>query len=108
MHSVYLHSAHVAGFAASRPSSGDVVAAALVGATYLLAFALTVIVAVAAARHDHIDESEGDSGSDGGGGGGGEGGRGGPNRPGPLPDDPVWWPEFERQFADYVTAPIRR
>ena len=22
-------------------------------------------------------------------------------------DDPVWWPEFERQFADYVTSTTR-
>jgi hypothetical protein len=35
----------------------------------------------------------------GSGGGGGPRLPGGPSQPG---GDPTWWPEFERQFADYV------
>ena len=40
-------------------------------------------------------------GADGDNGGGGRGGGGGGGR-GPKPDPgPSWWPEFERQFAEY-------
>ena len=49
------------------------------------------------ARHSQEDD-DGDSGS---------GGGGGPRRPTPPPrpgGDPVWWPEFERQFAAYVRS----
>jgi hypothetical protein len=38
------------------------------------------------------------------GGGGGPGGGGPPPDPPPQPDGPVWWPEFERQFAEYVAT----
>src|ERR1700712_4813522 len=38
-----------------------------------------------------------DSGSDGGGGGGGR-------PPKPRPPGPPWWPEFERDFAEYVAG----
>jgi hypothetical protein len=48
---------------------------------------------------DRRDGGEGDSGP----GGGGGPGRGGPDHPGPGGGDPTWWPEFERQFAEYVT-----
>jgi hypothetical protein len=37
----------------------------------------------------------------GGGGGGGQRRRRDPRRP-PPPPDPICWPEFERQFAEYV------
>jgi hypothetical protein len=41
------------------------------------------------------------------GGGGGSGRRGDPPPPvGPPDCDPEWWPEFERQFAAYVTRQL--
>jgi hypothetical protein len=43
----------------------------------------------------------GDDDTDFGGGGGG----GGPDAPRDPGGDPAWWPEFERQFADYANAP---
>jgi hypothetical protein len=55
-------------------------------------------------RHD-----DGPDDSDGG-GGGGPGGGGPPPDPPTPPDGPAWWPEFEREFADYVAnvvAPSR-
>ena len=53
------------------------------------------------ARHPRPsgEDDDGDSGS---GGGGGRRRPGRPPRPG---GDPVWWPEFERQFAAYVRSP---
>jgi len=33
-----------------------------------------------------------------------DGGSGGPPPGPPGPDGPVWWPEFERDFAAYVAA----
>src|ERR671935_3193292 len=46
-------------------------------------------------RHDDPDDSDGDGGS------------GGPPPGPPKPDGPAWWPEFERQFAAYVSAIAR-
>ncbi|HEY7630086.1 MAG TPA: hypothetical protein VH817_05265 [Thermoleophilaceae bacterium] len=45
-------------------------------------------------RHDDTDDS------------GEDGGSGGPPRPEPppTPDGPLWWPEFEREFAAHVAA----
>jgi hypothetical protein len=51
-------------------------------------------------------EDDGGDHDDGEGGGGG-GGRRGPRRPEPrpsLPDDPEWWPQFERDFAEYLNT----
>jgi hypothetical protein len=54
-----------------------------------------------ATRTGHSPEDEGGDAGSGGGGGG-------PHRPGRPPSpgggDPVWWPEFERQFAAYVRS----
>jgi hypothetical protein len=45
-------------------------------------------------RHDDSDDSDGNGGS------------GGPPPPDPPspPDGPLWWPEFEREFAAHVAA----
>ncbi len=47
-----------------------------------------------------------DDSDDGGGGGGGGRGPSAPRRPPPA--GPVWWPEFERQFADHVARLAER
>jgi hypothetical protein len=47
------------------------------------------------------DESEG---GDGPGGGGGSGPDGVEPNPNPHGSEPAWWPEFERQFADYTSS----
>jgi hypothetical protein len=47
------------------------------------------------------DESEG---GDGPGGGGGSGPGGVEPNPDPHGCEPAWWPEFERQFADYTSS----
>jgi hypothetical protein len=66
---------------------------------------LGVWLIVATGREDS-DEDGGDNGD--GEGGGGGGGRRGPRHPEPGPslpdDDPEWWPQFERDFADYLQA----
>ena len=49
------------------------------------------------ARRGHEDE-DGDPGS------GGGGGRRPPERPPSPGGDPVWWAEFERQFAAYLVS----
>ena len=61
-------------------------------AAVIIVFA-SMLVLLAWIRWDGPDEP----GPDRGGGGGGV-------RPpeGPSPDGPPWWPEFERQFAEYV------
>ena len=103
MHSASPHSTHLAGLAASH-SSGGGVAAVVVICLFLLSIAIPVMLLLWPWQPDHGDESDGDSGSDGG--WGGSGGRG-PRDPGPPLDEPRWWPEFERQFADYVTSTTR-
>ena len=88
-------------------TSGDAVRAgtrASSGVALVIAFVLVVTLSGLAiglvargASHDQEDDP-GDSGS---------GGGGGPRRPTPPPrpgDDPVWWPEFERQFVMYVRS----
>ena len=53
-------------------------------------------------RLDHASDSDDSgSGSDGGGGGGNMR-RKGPPRGSGGGGDPVWWPAFEREFAEYV------
>ncbi len=70
----------------------------------LLGVLFTLIVMFGQPPTDRRDGADGESGP----GGGGHGpGRGGPGGPSPEGGDPVWWPEFERQFADYVaSAPV--
>ena len=84
------------------PSAGQ--AAKLSGVVYLVPvlFVLAIMLAfvalmVWAARSDHGDDDEGEDGRRGGGGGGQRA-----PRP-PHPDgEPLWWPEFERQFEHYA------
>jgi hypothetical protein len=100
----YLHSGHFAGLAGNR-SPGGGVAAAFAIAACVVAFAIIVLLAVTSARRTTTDWQDGDLGpEDGGGGPSGDP----PSGPRPSGEDPLWWPEFEREFADYVTSDIRR
>ena len=63
---------------------------------------VTLIALFTEPAPDRRDSGEGDSGP----GGGGGPGRGGPDHPGPGGGDPAWWPEFERQFAEYITSEL--
>jgi hypothetical protein len=58
---------------------------------------------------DPLPDAEADDGSGPGGGGGGPGPGGAESDPrlGPPGSEPAWWPEFERQFADYTSAGAR-
>jgi hypothetical protein len=49
-------------------------------------------------KHHGPDDSGGNGGSR------GPGGSGGPPLGPHLPDDPSWWPVFEREFAAYVAG----
>jgi hypothetical protein len=80
--------------------------AAVAIAACLVAFAVSVMWTVRSVSRGYTNGIDGDSGSEGGGGGPGRGG--GPDRPLTDVDYPVWWPQFEREFADYVTSATRR
>jgi hypothetical protein len=73
--------------------SGPVVTALIV--TVVLALAVFVALMAWWARPGGSDES---------GGGGSGGGGGGGHPPAPRPPEPSWWPEFENDFAEYVTS----
>jgi hypothetical protein len=73
---------------------GGFLAVAIV-ACEMLALALLFVYAT---RH----RDEPGSGSDDGGGPGGGGKGPDPSPLAPRGSDPLWWPEFERQFATYV------
>lgn len=72
-------------------------------ALMLVAFGGLALGFVALRARQSPEDEDGDSGSGGGGGG--------PRRPGRPPSpggpDPVWWPEFERQFAAYARSQAR-
>jgi hypothetical protein len=104
MRATYIHAAHVAGFAAHGASTDGVVPVALMVGLCLIGVLLALMVVLTRPPTDRQDGADGDSGPGGGGRGPGRGGRDGPP---PAGGDPVWWPEFERQFADYVTSTIR-
>jgi hypothetical protein len=104
MRATSVHSAHLAGFGAHGASIGDAVAIALIVGLCLLGVLVTLILTFTEPSPDRRSGADGDSGP--GGGGRGPGG-GGPDGPQPMGDAPVWWSEFERQFADYVTSTIR-
>ena len=74
-------------------------------ALVIIPIGIAVLTALWARRPDPRDDGEADSGW-------GRGGGGRPPWPGdgpPRPSgDPVWWPEFERQFAQYVGERPRR
>jgi len=90
------HGAAMSGFAFSDLFGIVAVLAIAIGTVLFAAFLVR--------RQDPRDDGDGDSGW-----GRGRWGRGGPGGP-PWSDDdpllphgdPVWWPEFERQFAAYV------
>jgi hypothetical protein len=102
MQPAHLHSAHLAAAVGSRSSGGGVVA--VVAIACLVAFVFSLMWTARPVNHGDNDGLDGESGSE---GGGGPGGGGGPDRPSPDLDDPVWWPEFEREFADYVASTTR-
>jgi hypothetical protein len=84
-----------AALAGTRGNGGPTAAIALL---MLVAFGGLAIGLLARRARPSQEDDHGDSGSDGG---------GGPRRPTPPPQpggDPVWWPEFERQFAAYVRS----
>ncbi len=104
MHAIYL--AHIQ-TAASVPrgaaaTGGSVIAAAWASiAVLLLLFGIALFIACQAPAPGSSGDGDIDSG--GGGGGGGPGGPPGPGGRPPQPGSgPVWWSEFEQQFAAYV------
>jgi hypothetical protein len=92
MHPTYVH--HLAG---SDVHGGAMVIALVI---WLAVFAAVLLILLRPPR-DHRDGADGDSGP--GGRGRGPGG-GGPDPPQPTGDDPAWWPEFERELAEYVST----
>jgi hypothetical protein len=97
-----IHSAYHAGVAAHGGSTPGAVAVGLMLAVCLAGLVIAVIALFSEPPPDRRDGGEGDSGPGGGGGPGG----GAPD--GPLGGtDPDWWPEFERQFAEYITLDLR-
>jgi hypothetical protein len=86
-------------------SEGRTTAVAVLVALFALQFGILLILR-------HIFRAGGSDGDDPGSDGGGPGRRRSPAPRRPPPDDPVCWPEFERQFAEYVAerrqAPITR
>ena len=68
-------------------------------ATLLVVGALTIAALVLPHRRGQAGGEDADSGP-----GGGGPGRQGPDGPRGPEGDPVWWPEFERQFAAYVVC----
>lgn len=84
---------------------------ALRAPAWLLALTAAVIllslIAVTAAIHAATCDQPGDDPGDGH-DGRGRPGPANPGRDGGGGDEPEWWPEFERQFAGYVSAVERR
>jgi hypothetical protein len=104
MRATYMHPAHIAGFGAHGAMSGGAVAPAVMLGLCLLGLLIVMTVMLIQLPTDRRDGTDGDWGSGGGGPGPKGGGPGGPH---PTGDDPEWWPEFERQFAEYVRSTIR-
>ena len=103
MRATYTYSYHLTSLGAHGASLTGPVAVA-VAVMVGLCVLITWIMVFTEPPTDRRDGRDGDSGP--GGGGRGPGG-GRPDGPHPAGGDPVWWPEFERQFADYVTSTIR-
>lgn len=66
---------------------------ATVGVIFLLVW--VVVLVTRPPRHGGDDDDEGR---------GGGGGPRGPDRPPSPSGDPAWWPDFERQFAEYAAV----
>jgi hypothetical protein len=84
-----------AALAATRGNGGPAVGIAFLA---LMTFGGLAIGLLARRARPSQEDDDGDSGS---------GGGGGPRRPTPPQQpggDPVWWPEFERQFAAHVRS----
>jgi hypothetical protein len=116
MHSIHLANLEAAAARAHwAAATGGFTLADILGIVAVLAVPIGIFLfaAVVARRQEPRDDGDSDSGwGRGGPGGWGRGGPGGPPWPddGPLQPhgDPVWWPEFERQFAVYVGQPVGR
>ena len=105
MRSNYVHPAHIAGVGVHGVARGGPVTVAAMIGICLLGVLIVLIVMLGRPPTDRRHRNGGDSGS----GGGGRGPRGGgPDVPQPSGHDPEWWPEFERQFAEYVTSTTRK
>jgi hypothetical protein len=74
----------------------------LIAITFGVLLVLFALVILAWVRTDQgaADDDEGDAG-----GGGGSSRPSRPDRPRDPDGEPVWWPEFERQFAEWVEHP---
>jgi hypothetical protein len=86
--------------AATAQASTDTTAVAILIAIFALQLAVMLILR----RIFRADDTEDDDPGSGGDDPGWRGGRG-PRKP--PPDEPVDWPEFERQFAEHVAASLR-
>jgi hypothetical protein len=82
---------------AGNHASAWVIGGSIVG--IVLTFVVLVAVVAWLAGPGGSDGLEGGDGGSGGGGGGGP-----PPEP---PPGPSWWPDFEREFADYVARRAR-
>lgn len=85
--------------AATAQPSTDTTAVAILMAIFALQFAVMLILR----RIFRPDDADGDDPGSGGDGPGWRRGRG-PRKP--PPDEPVDWPEFERQFAEHIAASL--
>lgn len=72
-------------------------------AIWLLCLALVAVIGLVIWRLCVGDGGNDESDDEGGGGGGGGGGRKRTPPRGSPGNEPEWWPEFEREFAIYVT-----
>ena len=102
MHALYplhIHAARAAVHGAAANGDSAMVTAIAVLEVLLVAFGIALFVAWRSPQPGRSDDDDVDSG-------GGGGGRGGPPGPGGHPHQPdggpVWWSEFERQFAAHV------
>lgn len=102
MHGIYLAHIQTAASVAHRPAAtggSAIIWAVATVATILVPLGIVFFVGQLPPRPEHRDDGDTDSGW-------GRGGPGGPPGPGggpPPPESgPVWWPEFERQFAAHV------
>ena len=102
MHTIYLlhiQSASASVHGATTNGGSAMVTALAVVEVLLVAFGIALFVAWRSPQPGRSDDDDVDSG----GGGGGPGGPPGPCGRPPQPESgPLWWSEFERQFAAYV------
>jgi hypothetical protein len=92
---VLAHWASPRGHVASTPVNWPLVIAVIASIVVTAAVAITIAGRRASRRRRDDDDTDFRGG----------GGRRGPDAPQGPAGDPAWWPEFERQFADYTNAP---